>query len=328
MTFKSKGFKTIGLITVILIVFVALYNVYDNNRVTVVRQEVEIDDLPDSFDGFTILQITDLHGKRFGKNQEHLVSKINSCEYDMIAITGDMLNSYGDCDFRPFYELLDGIKNKKNMFYIGGSDLVAYDHRHTGEKTWYGKELEEKGCILLDQVHSIEKGKDKIWVSPFESISWIGHLLKEARENIQNGKYPAKLETYKLQEQYMSRLKEELEALKPSDTVIALEHYPYATDDPSHIPRSLSNYDLVIAGHYHGGQFRIPFYGALYIPDPASSRKGFFPAQEDVCGLKDWGVFQQYISKGLGASSPIPLLRFRLFNTPEINLITLVKEKQ
>jgi len=324
--FKSKGFKTIALSTVILIVFIVFYNVYDNNRITVIRQEVEIDDLPDSFDGFTILQITDLHGKRFGQNQEYLVSKVNSCEYDMIAITGDMMNSYGESDVKPFYELLDGIKNKKNMFYTGGSDLVAWD-LHTGEITRYGKELEEKGCILLDQVHFIERGKDKIWVAPFESILWIDHLVKEAKENIQTEKDPAKLEAYKLQEQYASELKEGLEALKPSDTVISLVHNPFATDDPSNMPREISNNDLVIAGHYHGGQFRIPFYGALYIPNPVSSRKGLFPAQEDVCGLKDWGVFQQYISKGLGANSPIPLLRFRLFNTPEINLITLIKEK-
>lgn len=323
---KSKGFRTTGLIAVLLIVCVVLYNVYDNNRVTVVRQEVEINNLPDSFDGFTILQITDLHGKRFGQNQEHLASKINRYEYDMIAITGDMIDGYDESGTKPFYELLDRIKNKKNMFYTGGEDLVAWDQRRTGEKTQYGKELEDKGVTLLDQVHPIEKGKEKIWIAPFQSVSLIDSFLKKARENMQTEKNPEKLEAYKLQENYMSRLKEGLETLKPSDTVIVLDHYPYATDDPSNIPREISYYDLVVAGHYHGGQFRIPFYGALCIPDPTSSRKGLFPAQEDVSGLKDWGVFKQYISKGLGASGTIPLLQFRLFNTPEINLITLVKE--
>lgn len=86
---KLRGLRTIGLVAVTLIVFVVSYNVYDNNRVAIVRQEVEIDGLPDSFEGFTILEITDLHGKRFGRNQKHLVDKINSYDYDMVAITGE-----------------------------------------------------------------------------------------------------------------------------------------------------------------------------------------------------------------------------------------------
>lgn len=323
---KLRGLRTIGLVAVTLIVFVVSYSVYDNNRVAIVRQEVEIDGLPDSFEGFTILQITDLHGKRFGRNQKYLVDKINSCDYDMIAITGDMIDSYGDCDVEPFYELLDGIKNKENMFFTGGTDLAAYD-QFTGQKTQFGEELEDKGCILLDHVHPIERGKDRIWVSPFNLVWIIDSYLKEARQKLETENDTNKLHTLKLQEAYLSNLKDEMEALKPDDTVIALTHYPYATDDPSNVGTFKPSFDLVIAGHYHGGQFRIPFYGALYIPDPASPRKGFFPSQDDVCGLKNWGSFQQYISKGLGAGSPIPLLRFRLFNTPEINLITLIKKK-
>ncbi|MDV3428580.1 MAG: hypothetical protein LIR50_16440, partial [Bacillota bacterium] len=85
------------------------------------------------------------------------------------------------------------------------------------------------------------------------------------------------------------------------------------------------DYDLVIAGHYHGGQFRLPLIGALYIPDPMSKNKGFFPKQEDVMGLSKYSDTYRYISAGLGASKTIPYLDFRLFNTPEINLITLRK---
>lgn len=327
MKLKSKSFRTIGFVIILFILFIIFYGVYDNNRVIVVRQEVKVKDLPDSFDGFTLLQITDLHGKRFGKNQAHLINTINSCKYDMIAITGDMLSGYGKSDLGPFYELLDGIKNKKNMFFVGGNtDFAAYD-RFTGEKTGFGKKLEEKGCLLLNQVYSIEWGKDKIWISPFQLTKFADSWAKEAQKKIETEKNPKELKKFKQQKQYMNKLKKELELLKPAETIIALEHYPFATDNPSHLPAFEPSFDLVIAGHYHGGQFRIPFYGAFYIPDPASSRKGFFPDQENVCGLKDWGVFQQYISKGLGASDRIPLFQFRLFNTPEINLITLVKEK-
>ena len=69
---------------------VILYNVYDNNRIKVVEQTINIKDLLSEFEGFKILQISDLHGKRFGDNQDKLVSLINSIDYNIIVITGDM----------------------------------------------------------------------------------------------------------------------------------------------------------------------------------------------------------------------------------------------
>ena len=79
---------------------------------------------------------------------------------------------------------------------------------------------------------------------------------------------------------------------------------------------------MVLAGHYHAGQWRIPFYGALFVPD-AFSGLYLFPNQDEVKGLITWGDTNQYVSAGLGASSSCKFLQFRLFNTPEINLLTL-----
>lgn len=73
---------------------VTIYNVIINQQISVVRQQVEIKDLPKTFDGFTIIQISDLHGKIFGENEQHLLSKMNALNYDMVAFTGDMSDGY------------------------------------------------------------------------------------------------------------------------------------------------------------------------------------------------------------------------------------------
>lgn len=82
-------------------------------------------------------------------------------------------------------------------------------------------------------------------------------------------------------------------------------------------------YDLVLSGHYHGGQYRIPFYGALFVPE--INGNGFLPKQSEVSGLVNRSGYAEYISRGLGSSSSIKALEFRLFNTPELNVIKLIK---
>ena len=107
---------------------------------------------------------------------------------------------------------------------------------------------------------------------------------------------------------------------------IRVNHYPIQANMTQSDWDGLGylDYDLSIAGHYHGGQLRLPFFGALYIPSPTSGiANGYFPKQNEVKGLNQIIDMQQYISAGLGSSASISFLDFRLFNTPEINLITL-----
>ena len=95
--FKSiKSIIVLMLSILIFIIGIILYNVYDNNRIVLVKEEVEIKNLPTSFNNFKILQLADLHGKMFGENQKNLIDKINNIDYDVIAITGDMIDNDSD----------------------------------------------------------------------------------------------------------------------------------------------------------------------------------------------------------------------------------------
>lgn|GEM_PF-2333063 len=67
------------------------------------------------------------------------------------------------------------------------------------------------------------------------------------------------------------------------------------------------------------------FYGAIFVPTK-NPKESFFPDREIVSGLYNYKNVSQYVSSGLGTSKKIPFLGFRLFNTPQIDVIRLIKK--
>ena len=146
----------------------------NNSRIDIVTQDIIIENLPDEFNGFTILQVTDLHAKEFGENQEILINLINSLEYDILAITGDMQNIQKN-DYEPFLKLIEGINNKDEIYYTPGNhgpyiyegnfefiDLVrnrVYEELNENrEFTEIGERLLDIGIKYLDKVYSVKRG--------------------------------------------------------------------------------------------------------------------------------------------------------------------------
>ena len=310
------GYKVASIVAVIgTITTVVIYNVIVNKSVAVVTQEIEIENLPEEFEGFTILQLADLHSKSFGKNQENLLNIINELKFDIIAITGDMQNRQ-DENYNPFITLLEGIDNKKDIFYTPGNhgpmvykDEISFNsfiktdvdkekvnkNKNIKERelTDVGIKLKELGVKFLDKAYEVKRGSEILWISELVYSDEFSKLTKGKDDE--------------------------------EDIKVAITHYPmsklvYEGDGG----KKLGKYDLILAGHYHGGQWRIPYIGGIFIPD--LNQNGLFPSQERVSGLTEWGGFKQYVSRGIGAGGPLAMFRFRFFNKPEINLIKLVKK--
>jgi len=325
---KIKGSKG-KIISFIIIFTILIYVVWDNNRIKVVKQDIEIEHLTKEFDDFKILQVTDLHGKEFGKNQTRLLKSINSIDYDVIVFTGDMLSHRKNNRFQPFYKLLDGIHNKENAIFIpGNEDPESYYVNSQGklEKSEFIKGIEKRGVTFLESVHSLKKRE--------ATISFVDFEL-----SIQNRTYPEQqvagifkqeIQRTKQYDNHRKQLLEEMTILDQSnreDILIALNHNPVVDARINQLKSdsalNFRNYDLIIAGHYHGGQIRLPLVGALFVPEAWNERNGLFPPQDRVKGLWEYKDTKQFVSTGLGSSDAIPFLKFRLFNPPEINIITL-----
>jgi predicted MPP superfamily phosphohydrolase len=331
-----KILKTYPLLLPIIFLFLIIvimgYTIYDDSRIIVVRQDVMIEGLPSEFDGFTILQISDLHSHRFGESQQSITSIINSLDYDVIAFTGDMQDSRTQ-DILPFLELIRGIEKKTPMYYISGNtgpfdvlystmpDAQYNFDISTGKILDFGILLENENCTLLNQPQVIERG-EKIWFAADFSPLVSKEVVKKAQQALQIATNQGQKIYLQGIIEYQMSLQHIYGTFQTSDTLIGIFHFPLFYDTLEN-PQGLPPYDLILAGHYHGGQIRFPLLGSIYIPDASLPRHGFFPPQNLVSGLVKMNNLQEYITRGLGASSHHIFLQFRLFNTPEINLIKL-----
>lgn len=290
---------------IVFCIAICLYIGIDNYRVKVARQEVIIENLPNEFDGYKILQISDLHSRDFGKT---LYNKINKSNYDIIVFTGDILNNH-DFEMKSLIKLVENINKKTPMLYVDGNNGPVPYYLITGKTTKFGRKIESLGIKLLIDTYVVQKGNKRLVFSNFDFLSKA--FLKEKTK----GNFSDKRKKY---------LEDKLTKYN-KDVRIGLAHYPAYKRILKSIALKRDTFyyhNLIIAGHYHGGQIRIPFYGAIYIP-AETKKESFFPKQEYVSGLVNVEGVNQYISRGLGSTKSLKPFYFRIFNTPEINIITL-----
>eukprot|EP00130_Batrachochytrium_dendrobatidis_P008510 XP_006683385.1 hypothetical protein BATDEDRAFT_93151 [Batrachochytrium dendrobatidis JAM81] len=304
----------------------AVYTIWDNRRFIVVEEEIVIDNLPEQLKGFRILQISDLHEKWFGGNQTDLIAAINAIDYDAIVFTGDMLDSTESENYEPFYSLIDRITNKKNAWFVpGNTDPDSYEVEQDVKKSVFINGMEARGVQLLESVDKVSVDGANVYFTNFE----LSIIKNPEYLGIINGIVQPDYVSTELYLDYQQRLWDEmnvLDKIQPTDLVIALSHYPVPDVRVNSIKESPGmewrDYDLIMAGHYHGGQIRLPILGAFFIPEPWYEPNSFFPPRDRVKGLWNYEGTKQYVSAGLGSSDAILFLKFRFLNPPEINVLS------
>jgi predicted MPP superfamily phosphohydrolase len=339
----------IFLLTIFVIMSVAMM-VLNNASVTVDKQTVSVVGLPGDLEGYSLLLVSDLHGRSFGTRQASLLRTINGTSYNMILFAGDMVGRSRDP--QPFYDLLEGLSANRPAYFIAGDsdpDPVLEEPRDiTGTldqmvlADWV-RGAQERGATYLSATTGVTVGRSRLWLSPVSQMSIdiqaTLKILKEeveaetegTLEGLEMDRNNLPLSSWRLRQ--LQKLDESIRLMAPEDTHIALSHYP-PTKEYIDVTQQLGEaeaepytflpaVDLVLAGHYCGGGWKLPFLGALYVPDTTLDRHGWFPAKDAVDGLRMLGTTQLYTSPGLSVTDKILLPNFRLFNAPTVTLITL-----
>lgn len=329
-----------------LIALLAVGVMLNNANLTVVEQTVTIVGLPEELENYRIVVLSDLNGRRFGDAQSLLLRTVNAQKYDFIFCLGDMVGASGNAE--PFYEFLEGLNDPSKVYFIcGDSDpgpFVGAPRSITGTlsqivlEDWILGAI-ERGANYVDAPMKLPVKNAGIWVSPatmlnFETVSTL-EFWKEQTEQEEDGVISGISADYNslpktdYRYQQMQKLYSAERSMAASDLHIALSHerpadeYIYTSEDHEDGERYLLSPELILAGHYCGGVWRLPFIGAIYVPDDTMPRSGWLPEQSAILGLSTVGETQLYITGGLSNNGAVKLMPFRLFNGPQISVLTL-----
>lgn len=278
------------IVIVLLLLLVVLLRIYIDNEIPKVSNvEIKSPKLPEVFDGYKIVQLSDLHSKSFGNNNKMLIDMIDKESPNIIVMTGDMVTA-NEKDFTVFYSLVKELTKKYRVYYVYGNHEGELSLKLKSEITAF---LKENGVIVLDNDYiSIEKNNEK--------INLYGLCYTQKYYSYKGGKKHIITENY---------IKNKLGTIDKNKYNILLTHNPLFFDAYSGY-----GFDLTLSGHVHGGLIRLPFIGGILSPE-----RKFFPQYS--AGVYEKGNSKLVVSRGLSRGTK----GFRLFNRPDVVSITLKK---
>ncbi len=254
----------------------------ENTKLTVTAYNVVSKQLPCSFDGLRLLHLSDLHAASFGRNQKRLLRLIDSLHADMALITGDLIDRRRTLDeegMRPALTLLRELSQRFPVARVDGN----HETRSCVREEFAALAAQTGAQDVTGRALTVRRGKDSIAVIGLPDIS-----------------------CYSNEEQWIQAL-HTLCASHTGTFYIVLSHRPQYLE--AYASQGLP---LVLCGHAHGGQVRLPRIGGLYAPE-----QGILPLYTSGCHTEK--QTQMIVSRGLGNSG----FPFRLRNRPEVVLITL-----
>ncbi len=271
---QLSGLSAAGLLT---------YSVeFERHHLEITHRSIELKRLSPALDGLRIVQISDIHYEQYTEPSyaRQVVAEVNRLAPDLVLLTGDyvsegpMPKAYGAKSSYPCAEILSGIKCPQRWCVLGNHDAVVGAEIVTDALQTHGLP------VLANPYVPFERDVARLWIAGVKDIG-------ESNPNLHLAA-PHTLQT-------------------ANEPVILMGHEPdYADTVVKH-----GGVDLMLSGHTHGGQVRVPLIGALYLPPYGRKYvEGHFHLQNDL---------QLYVNRGIGAVG-VP---FRFDCRPELTLLTL-----
>ena len=240
--------------------------------------------LPAEFEGYTIYQVSDLHMRQMGR-REKIVQKLLQAlpSADLIAVTGDMIHT--PAGIEPFLHLAESFRATDGTYAIFGNS----EHKNGVRPFAFSRTLAENGIPpLLNRHVLLTRGDAQIALAGVDDPVNDKDRLAEALNGVPNDLF-----------------------------TLLLMHSPDGIAEA--VVRGV---DVVLSGHTHGGQIRLPLYGALYTHSSLGKRMsdGYYSRHRlrRAIGIRP-GRTQLYVTRGLGISG----LALRFLTRPELTIITL-----
>ena len=282
--------KKIVLIICIILITIQMFMTFII-KIDIEKYTVKNAKIPEAFNNFKIVQLSDFHSKGYRNTTEKIITKVKKINPDIIVMTGDMV-SYDMTETGEFEKLVKSLAEVYPIYYIDGNHEHLAEKLIPGEYLYFIDFIEGLGVITIknDYVEIYKENKSINLYGVNIPLDWP------------SGVYVSKLQ---LENDYVEKTLPEADTDKFN---ILLAHNPIFIKQ-----YSKWGADLVLAGHMHGGIVRIPF-----------TNIGLLSPEREIFPRYTAGKFKiknsvMIVNRGIGAST----FKLRLFNNPEITVITL-----
>ena len=275
-----------GLAIILVLVLAVAALVFDSNtRIVVSEYQLFYNDLPDSFDGFRIIVLADIHATEFGNGNARLIERVRDVNPDIIAINGDLMCAYLRVPLDVQLEVADrlavALTEIAPVYFVTGNH--EWDRRVGGPAELF-RILEYRGVTVLRNRHVlIERGGDSIVLAGVDDPNGPADMIRP------------------------NEVVERIFSREGDDSfIVMLEH----RNNNLSLYSSLG-VQLVLSAHAHGGIVRLPFTDGLVGP-----QRELFPTY--TSGIYTMGDTNMIVSRGLGNH-----IVWRFLNNPQIVVAVL-----
>lgn len=289
MNEEKKKHPIIKFITIFILIIAAilLYSRFIATKGLVTKEyKITSSSIQDNFHGFKIVHISDVHYGRTTdkKDLNNMVKEVNLLKPDIVVLTGDLIDrdtKLDDALKGEISEALSSINANVGKYAISGN--------HDSNFSEWGSIINDSGFKNLNDTYEL------IYNDGYTPI-----LLTGLSSNLNN--------QVDITERYNKILEySNNENIKELYKILLIHEPDYINNI------DYSNFNLILAGHSHNGQVRLPFIGGIILPNGA---KKYYKEHYKINNT------DLYISSGIGTSG----ISFRLFNKPSINFYRLTSK--